>query len=172
MSVSREAGATLTFLNSPSALRQAVDLHTQIISSLSKRIGPETFRSGMVFQPLPAYYSTLGQRNGGNMLGLNRIPSNAILWTTAITVFGDDAALAIAQAELRAMTAKLREVTSQHGTGAEFLYLNYAHASQNPLGSYGPDNVSFMKEVASHYDPQGWWQKRAPGGFKLSRVVV
>jgi V8-like Glu-specific endopeptidase len=106
------------------------------------------------------------------MLGLERISSNSILWTAHVSVKSeDDAATAVARAELNAMTSKLKEFTS-NGAAVEFVYLNYADSSQDPLGSYGPKNVAFMKDVAKHYDPQGWWQQRVPGGFKLSRVAV
>ena len=127
----------------------------------------------MIFQSLPFYLRTIGQRNSGNMLGLERMSSNSILWTTYIAVKnGDDAAVAIAKAELSAMTSKLKEFGSTNDTAVEFVYLNYADSSQDPLGSYGPKNVAFMKDVARLYDPQGWWQRRVPGGFKLSRVTA
>lgn len=105
------------------------------------------------------------------MLGLDRISSNAILWALYVSVKnGDDAAVAIADAELSAMTSKLNEFALGEGEKAEFVYLNYAGVSQNPLGSYGPDNIAFMKDVAKRYDPDGFWQQRVPGGFKLTRV--
>lgn len=169
---SRNTVTTLTFLNSPSVLRQSVNLHSQLVSSLSKTIGAENFNTDMIFQPLPSSFNAIGQRNGGNVLGLDRISSNAVLWTTGISIKNaDDAALAIAQAELNAMTAELKDFARTSGTAAEFVYLNYADANQDPLGSYGPESVAFMKDVAREYDPQGWWQRRVPGGFKLSRVA-
>lgn len=85
---------------------------------------------------------------------------------------GEDAPLAIAQAGLAAMTAKLKAFVTENGKAAELVYLNYAFADQDPLGSYGPENVKFMKDVAARYDPEGFWQTRVPGGFKLSRVAA
>ena len=69
------------------------------------------------------------------------------------------------------MTKKLKEFTVQEETDVDFVYLNYADASQDPLGSYGSENMRFMKDGAEEYDPNGFWQERVPGGFKISRVV-
>ena len=125
----------------------------------------------MFIQPLPSYLSSIGQRNGGNILGLERTQSNAILWTTGVGVYGDDAAFAVALTELSAMTSRLENFIEEEKAGTEFVYMNYAGASQDPLGSYGQDNLAFMKDIANQYDPEGFWQKRVPGGFKLSRAT-
>jgi hypothetical protein len=42
--------------------------------------------------------------------------------------------------------------------------------SQNPLGSYGAENVAKIRAAASKYDPTEIFQTRAPGGFKISKV--
>jgi hypothetical protein len=95
------------------------------------------------------------------------------LWTAAVSVKnGDEAALALAQAELGTMTRKLFTFAKSEGTANDWIYMNYADVTQDSLGSYGPENVKFMKEVAKRYDPHGFWQERVPGGFKLSRVTV
>jgi hypothetical protein len=50
------------------------------------------------------------------------------------------------------------------------VYLPYAKALQDPLGSYGADNVRYMKEVSRRYDPTRFFQRMVPGGFKVDRV--
>lgn len=55
-------------------------------------------------------------------------------------------------------------------TNIEYRFLNYAHGNQNPLGSYGSENVARMKKVAAKYDPTGVFQQLMPGGFKISHV--
>lgn len=54
----------------------------------------------------------------------------------------------------------------------EFRYLNYSDISDDPLGTYGDDNVKKMREVANKYDPTGVFQTRVPGGFKISKVKL
>jgi FAD/FMN-containing dehydrogenase len=53
------------------------------------------------------------------------------------------------------------------GTGHRYRYMNYCGAWQRPLGSYGDDNLRFMKQVSRKYDPHAIFQKACVGGFKL-----
>jgi hypothetical protein len=165
-------GYTITLLNSLTILRQSKILFDEVIFSLSSKLGANKFTAQVLFQSLPSYYSQLNQANGGNILGLDRIGFNAILWVGGVSVVGDDAALAVAQMEMNAMVGRLKEFAAKEAALADWVYLNYADPSQDPLGSYGPHNVAFLKEVAGRYDPKGWWQRRVPGGFKISRVGV
>ena len=50
----------------------------------------------------------------------------------------------------------------------EYIYLDYAYKTQNPLRSYGADNVALLRSAAKKYDPTGVFQKLVPGGFKLA----
>lgn len=52
----------------------------------------------------------------------------------------------------------------------EFVYLNYADVTQDPLKSYGEENVKYMQSVANTYDPYSVFQYQVPGGFKISNV--
>lgn len=49
----------------------------------------------------------------------------------------------------------------------DFVYLNYANQAQNPISTYGRENVASLKKAAERYDPRGIFQRQAPGGFKL-----
>lgn len=49
-----------------------------------------------------------------------------------------------------------------------FKYMNYAAEDQGPLGSYGPENVEFMRRVRATYDPDGLFTTLVPGGFKIA----
>lgn len=106
------------------------------------------------------------------MLGADRIKGNSLLWNVMVSIpvgENSDAALNIAQEEVKAVMNKMDRLAAAAG-GNGWVYLNYAGSWQDPLGSYGPKNVAFMKKVAAKYDPKGFWQKRVPGGFKLSNV--
>lgn len=52
----------------------------------------------------------------------------------------------------------------------KFRYLNYSDVSQDPLSTYGEDNIKQMRKVAAKYDPIGIFQRLVPGGFKISKV--
>ena len=51
----------------------------------------------------------------------------------------------------------------------DWIYINYADRSQDPLGSYGEENVKLMERVAASYDPNGVFQTLCPRGFKLHK---
>jgi hypothetical protein len=57
------------------------------------------------------------------------------------------------------------------GADNEFIYLNYANINQNPLSSYGSENVEYIRTVAKKYDQNGVFQNQVPGGFKISAVA-
>ncbi|KAK3360941.1 FAD binding domain-containing protein [Lasiosphaeria ovina] len=170
------AGSTRTFKNNPAILRYCVQLHEQLVASLTQSIGADSFTTLMFLQPIPAYLGRLGpqQLNGGgvaNMLGLENMTDGAVIWTGGIGVStGGEAALAVAQAALNAMSAQVASFAQSVGGLVDLVYLNYADPSQDPLGSYGADNVAFLRRVAAEYDPNGVFQSRVPGGFKISRV--
>lgn len=66
---------------------------------------------------------------------------------------------------------ELEDLAKQVDGHVGFRYLNYADGSQDPLASYGADNIRKMKAAAAKYDPNGVFQKRVPGGFKISKVT-
>lgn len=52
----------------------------------------------------------------------------------------------------------------------EYIYLDYADSTQNPLAGYGVKNLQKLKSVSEKYDPRGVFQTAVPGGFKLVNV--
>jgi hypothetical protein len=115
--------------------------------------------------------TAVSPRKGGNILGLADNQENAIIMTAGAAVLSDEAALAVAMAELQMTAAQMKEMSKSMNGDMDFIYINYADASQDPIGSYGPDNVQYMRDIATSYDPDGVFQSRIPGGFKVSRVV-
>ncbi len=70
--------------------------------------------------------------------------------------------------------ALLESVVEQCATAARelrldnpYVDLTHAYATQDPLGSYGADNLARLRSTAKKYDPEGVFQKLVPGGFKL-----
>jgi hypothetical protein len=66
--------------------------------------------------------------------------------------------------------AELDEYAKSIDMYNEYIYLNYADKTQNPLRGYGEENVQFIREVAERYDPEGVFQRQVPGGFKVSKA--
>ena len=61
----------------------------------------------------------------------------------------------------------IAKLANSMGLLHEFQYLNYADPSQNPIGSYGPENVQNLRKTSRKYDPKEVFQRQVPGGFKL-----
>lgn len=57
-----------------------------------------------------------------------------------------------------------------HGTYIEYKYSNYASRDQDPLASYGAENLAKLKEIAKKYDPNQVFQKLQYGGWKVSEA--
>lgn len=110
-------------------------------------------------------------RRGGNVLGLDSsLTRNAVLFLLTLKT-KTPADEAVIHARGGVFFANVDEAVKASGNNLPMVYLNYANPSQDPLGSYGVENVAFMRDIAAKYDPQGIFQRRVPGGFKISRVV-
>ncbi|KAI9692251.1 MAG: hypothetical protein M1822_006481 [Bathelium mastoideum] len=164
------AGATITFKNDKRILSHAVLLHNAYVQDLIQTLGADNFETLVFFQPLPTFLGDISAREGGNMLGLESMQQNAIIFTAGLAVKTNQADLAVAQTKMNAMLAELQSFATSVGGSERLVYMNYADSSQDPIGSYGRDNVDFMRRAAETYDPTGAFQRRFPGGFKISRV--
>ncbi|KAI1804338.1 hypothetical protein F4811DRAFT_561903 [Daldinia bambusicola] len=168
---SRNAGSTLTFRDDPKILQRTIELHEDLVERLNNLVGSKNFTTMVFFQPIPSYFATIGQQQGGNMLGLESLGGNAIMFTAGVAITSSDKDLAVAKAELAAFTAQVKEASKSLNGDLDFIYLNYAEANQDPLATYGAKNIQHMRDVAAKYDPDQVFQKRIPGGFKISRVT-
>lgn len=103
------------------------------------------------------------------MLGVDMIQGNAILLVTAIQVETWQLAQAIAP-KFKEGVVEIEACAESLGAGIEFRYGNYCDGSQDPFATYGEDSVRHMREVSRKYDPQGVFQVRVPGGFKVRNL--
>ncbi|KAJ8109073.1 hypothetical protein ONZ43_g6242 [Nemania bipapillata] len=163
-------GLTLTFNNDRRIAQLCVELHTELVESLKTLMAPESFYTQMFLQPLPAYRWPIGKQRGGNVLGLDNLTNNALLYTAGVGILDNDAPVEAAHAQVKAMAVKLVDFAKSVQGDMEFIYLNYADSDQDPLGTYGAANIQLMKDVAAKYDPTGIFQTRIPGGYKISQV--
>ncbi|KAL4959295.1 FAD-binding oxidoreductase [Aspergillus stella-maris] len=161
---------TLTFKNDKKTLSHAATAHRRFASDLESLIGKESFYSLIFLQPLPSSFADIAAEKGGNMFAETLRDSNNVLWTAGVFVYTNQSGFAIASALMQEMVAELESYAKQTGTDNQLVYLNYAGFAQDPLGSYPEVSVRHMKDIAERYDPEGLFQRRLPGGFKISRV--
>jgi hypothetical protein len=106
---------------------------------------------------------------GGNVLGLDSVQRNAILWLGTAAVKTEEHQT-IVEEKMAAFADAIERFAEECGGNVAWRYLNYADTSQRPLSSYGAANLKFLSEVAAKFDPKGVFQRKVPGGFKVSRA--
>lgn len=103
-------------------------------------------------------------------MGIDRQKENGLLFL-AVTMVNTPEQEAFAAPKVKKWIQDVRDFAATiEGGNHDWVYLNYADKSQDPLSSYGPENVKKMKQVAARYDPGQVFQKLCPGGFKISDV--
>ncbi|KAK6863755.1 hypothetical protein PG995_000283 [Apiospora arundinis] len=169
----RSAGSgPVTIANDPRVMRYCAEQHESLVEDLKTTLGPKNFSTILDFQPLPSYVADIGVQKGGNMLGLGRSPRNRVLFAAGAILTTPDSASQFPQVyqKVSVMVQRIEAFAASLGSLDEFQYLAYADASQDPIGSYGAANVKHIRDAANKYDPEGFFQNRVPGGFKISRV--
>ncbi|KAI1163871.1 hypothetical protein F5B18DRAFT_671695 [Nemania serpens] len=162
---------TACFKNDPRIVAKAVELHDVFVVALQAYISSGDFISQCLFQPLPLLFARESAAAGGlNVMGLDRQVDNGLILTVSLMVKSQDEE-AFAYPKIQAWVQDLQTFAAGLEGNQDWLYANYADKSQDPLASYGPDNLEFLSTVARRYDPEGVFQKRCPGGFKLPAVV-
>ncbi|KAJ3578650.1 hypothetical protein NPX13_g1910 [Xylaria arbuscula] len=164
-------GFTSTFNNDRRIAERAVELHEEFVESLKALMDPEDFFTQMFLQPFPSYRWSIGKQRGGNVLGLDHLTNNALLYTAGVGMLRDDAPRDQAHALLKDMKTKVAAFAKSVQGDMDFIYMNYADDDQSPLETYGSSNIEFMKGVAKKYDPAGVFQTRIPGGYKISNIL-
>ncbi|OHW90187.1 FAD binding domain-containing protein [Colletotrichum incanum] len=107
-----------------------------------------------------------------NILGFDKnLSVDSILFEARSTLTAADAGYGgIVQSKMGKAIEELRRYSASLDGHSTYIYMNYANPEQDVIGSYGADNVKFLKETATKYDPTGFFQYRMPGGWKVSRV--
>lgn len=159
---------TLSFTPSLPTLLETARLYSTLLATLRAHASGQ-WRISCLHQLISPRYTANSTARGGNVLGLNRYPDDFIMYQSYLSWSEekDDALFTQAGKEL---TDGIEKFAKEQGTEVEWRYLNYADSDQKPLEGYGEDMVRVMGEVAEKYDPDGVWQTKVPGGFKISQV--
>lgn len=155
-------------------MAKAAEVHDKLVKELKAFIPDGDFVTQCLFQPFPRLYGQVSAATGVNVLGIERQPHNGLIWLATVqTRTPEQEAFAYARVRDWVFAVQHFATTIDGGEGnLEWIYLNYADRSQNPLATYGLENVRMMKDVAAKYDPEHVFQTLCPGGFKLSNVKL
>lgn len=78
----------MTFKNDASIILKAAELHGHLAKDLAEKVTDKDFTSHVAFQPLPQLIVDKSQatNEGGNILGLEQNPGDAILMQVGVSV--------------------------------------------------------------------------------------
>lgn len=164
----RQIWITLTGKNDARFIRKAVDAQASFIAGWQVDQDAD-FLNYITFQAMPTLLFKHSVEKGGNVIGMDRETDDAILFQMQHMVRTADQEVE-ARKRLIDMRQTLKDYNIEVGVDVEWEYLGYADGSQDPLSTYGADNIEFIREVAAKYDPESVFQLRVPGGFKISKV--
>ncbi|KAJ4408181.1 hypothetical protein N0V91_003530 [Didymella pomorum] len=165
----RDVWFTLTFRNDVRIYEKIVELHEQLVDDWRSETSDTDFITQCMFQAIAPSFSSHSVAKGGNVLGLDKEKDNAVMLLYNIAVKSADLEV-LARKKLRASGEAMRKFAADMGGLVDWTYLNYADGYQDPLGSYGAENVAKIRAAARKYDPDQVFQTRFPGGFKISKV--
>lgn len=159
---------TMTFANDAEIFTKIVELNEEFVNEWKANNDPD-FINQCMFQSIPTIFSKHSVEKGGNVMGLDKLDQNVIMLLFNIAVKTADEE-AIARPLLRSYGEQMQAFAASKGGLISWQFMNYADAYQDPLASYGADNVEKIRAAARKFDPQGIFQTKAPGGFKITRA--
>ncbi|KAH9999241.1 hypothetical protein F4779DRAFT_605429 [Xylariaceae sp. FL0662B] len=165
----RNVWYAITFKNDVRIYKKALELHRQFVEDWKAQSPDGDFICHAIFQAIPTLFSKHSLEKGGNMLGLDREKDNAVMFQVQLMVNGVEQEN-LGRERMVAFRKAVKQYSVDVGGVVDWEYLNYADYTQDPLKSYGEENVAHIREVAFKYDPEGVFQTRMPGGFKITRV--
>ncbi|KAL7929298.1 hypothetical protein V8C35DRAFT_316036 [Trichoderma chlorosporum] len=162
---------TATFKNDVRVVAKAAELHEKLVEELKCFIPDGDFITQCLFQPFPQLFGQHSAAAGGNVMGVEKQPDNGLLWLAVAQVRTQEQER-FAYNLVRNWVQDVKQFAATIDGNLPWTYLNYADKSQDPLASYGLDNVRKIKKVAAKYDPGQVFQILSPGGFKISNVSL
>ncbi|KAF2727877.1 FAD-binding domain-containing protein [Polyplosphaeria fusca] len=159
---------TATYSVSASLLSRIVDACN---STITTNPIPGFVLWQLAFEPLPTIITQFGAKTGGNVLGTTPADRNAIVLLLTAVWENYSASDATVKQAGDTMIRRANEIAREMGLLHGFRYMNYANPDQDPIASYGEDNVRYLSAVSRRYDPEGVFQSQVPGGFKLPKYV-
>ena len=123
----------------------------------------------MVFLPITKRTIEASNKIGTNALNLSPGdgPFVIVLFSSVHENASDDAKVI---SRVQGLRAKFEKLAAEEGSASKFRYLNYAFKDTPVFQGYGTDSIAKLKAASKKYDPQGFFQRVVPGGFKISSV--
>lgn len=142
------------------------------MEELKAFISDGSFVTQCLLQPLSKLIGQRSAEAGGTVMGVEQQKCDGLLFTAVVMVKTAEQD-AFVYPKIKRWLQDLQEFAATiEGGNQEWIFMNYADSSQDPLRSYGAENVLSMRNVAFKYDPDQVFQRLCPGGFKISHVQL
>ncbi|KJK62229.1 Berberine and berberine like [Aspergillus parasiticus SU-1] len=115
----------------------------------------EELRISNVIQPMSSISIKQSREVSGNPLGLEEVGQQ---WFLAMADWNNPADGGHVRQAMRHIVDAVEATAKANGTYLPYHYCNYASPDQDPLASYGTENLEKLREIASKYDPDGVFQ--------------
>ncbi|KAM0332156.1 hypothetical protein ACHAQA_002430 [Verticillium albo-atrum] len=161
--VERVLMSDATFVNDFETLQGVYNITMDIFAEVSHIPG---LTWDFQFEPLSRHIQKASKDRGGNILGVADAEKDLMivfimpLWSDAKY---DDEVHAASEKWYRS----IKQYTQSIGKDHPFEFANYAAWYQDPMASYGAENLEFLRTVSRKYDPSSLFQKAVKGGYKL-----
>ncbi|OLN97392.1 Bifunctional solanapyrone synthase 1 [Colletotrichum chlorophyti] len=154
---------TLSFHATTHMGNKALQVFEELIADLESQID-ENINVIFLMTPLPMHYAN----RGPNILGLDKSLTEPSIVLQVEALLPSPKYGFLLTEKLRAASKEIALYSEKTNERTSWQYVNYAHQTQDPLGSYCKENEDFLERVSQKYDPSGFFQRRVPGGFKIS----
>jgi hypothetical protein len=159
---------TTTFKLSKEFMLKAQPIYTAACEAATEKI--PGFGLAMTLQPITVDQLQASVNHGPNSLGLSPADGqlvNLLLNSMHANKEDDDAVLET----VNGLLEKLNILAADIGVAHRYRFMNYAYKDTPVIAGYGDESVKNMWAVSKKYDPEGFFQKRVPGGFKLPQTA-
>ncbi|KAI1081229.1 hypothetical protein F5B20DRAFT_537390, partial [Whalleya microplaca] len=158
---------TLSYKNSLEMNAYVAGLHENFVGDVKAELGEHAnFSVQWCFHPLSPALAKRGLGKGGNILGIDRFDTAGMMLMVTLGTTSP-AANATGAKILSGYVEKIKAKGEELGVMRDWVYLNYADPSQNPMTTFGSENLDFLKAASKRYDPRGVFQNRVKSGFKI-----
>ncbi|PIG82786.1 hypothetical protein AARAC_005136 [Aspergillus arachidicola] len=106
----------------------------------------EGLRISNVIQPMSSISIKQSRRVGGNLLGLEEVGQQ---WFLAMADWNNPADGDRVRQAMRHIVDAAEATAKANGTYLPYQYCNYASPDQDPLASYGAEDLERLREIAS-----------------------
>ncbi len=101
-----------------------------------------------------------------NSLGLEDRTGSLVI-TLLTATWSDEADDAKITAEAQALMAHIENDARSLSAYDPFVYINYAASWQDPIRSYGAEQVNRFRKIRQQFDGKGLFTRNVHGGFKI-----